>query len=77
MLASFISMFPLFVIANFWHGINESSPLIIRALELLIIILLGVVGFFFVAKRMKIAEIGVLMEYFPRITGSTLGKKEK
>ncbi len=77
MLASFISMFPLFLIANYWHGINESSPLAIRVLELLIIILLGVIGFFFVAKRMKIAEIGVLMEYFPRITGSTLGKKEK
>jgi putative peptidoglycan lipid II flippase len=77
MLASFISMFPLFILANYWHGINETSPLAIRVIELLLIILFGVIGFFFVAKRMKIAEIGVLMEYFPRITGSTSSKKGK
>jgi hypothetical protein len=58
-------MFPLFLIANFWHGINENSPLSLRALELLVFIVLGAIGYFVVAQRMKVAEIGVLMEYFP------------
>ena len=64
-LASFIAMFPLFLIANYWHGINDASPLALRALELIFFILLGAVGYFLVAQRMKVAEIGVLMEYFP------------
>jgi hypothetical protein len=63
--ASFVSMFPLYLIANYWHGINESSPLSIRALELLIFIILGAIGYFVVAQRMKVAEIAVIMEYFP------------
>ncbi len=63
--ASFIAMFPLYVIANYWQGINESSPLTLRALELLVFIVLGAIGYFMVAKRMKVAEIGVMMEYFP------------
>ena len=68
-LAAFIAMFPLYLVANFWNGINESSPLSLRALELLVMILLGAIGYFLVAKRMKIAEIGVLMEYFPGVKG--------
>jgi putative peptidoglycan lipid II flippase len=65
--ASFIPMFPLFLIATYWHGINENSPLAIRALELIIFILIGAIGYFVVAQRMKVAEIGVLMEYFPGV----------
>ena len=68
-LAAFIAMFPLYLVANFWNGINESSPLSLRALELLVMIFLGAIGYFLVAKRMKIAEIGVLMEYFPGVKG--------
>lgn len=68
-LASFIAMFPLFLVANYWHGINESSPIYLQGLYLLVIIALGVIGYFLVAKRMKIAEIGVMMEYFPRRKG--------
>lgn len=68
-LASFIAMFPLFIIAKYWHGINENSPLALQALELLVFILFGAIGYFVVAKRMKVAEIGVLMEYFPRGSG--------
>ena len=67
--ASFIAMFPLFLIANFWHGINENSPLSLQAFELLMMIVLGVFGYFTVANWMKIGEIGVLMEYFPKIIG--------
>ena len=63
--ASFVSMFPLFLIANFWNVINENSPLSIRALELLVFIVIGAIGYFVVAQRMKVAEIGILMEYFP------------
>jgi len=63
--ASFVAMFPLYLIANYWHGINETSPLSIRALELLIFIILGAIGYFVVAQRMKVAEIAVIMEYFP------------
>ena len=74
-IASFIAMFPLYLFAMYFDGINENSPLSIRALELLLIIALGAIGYFFVAKRMKIGEIGVLMEYFPRLKGSSNGSK--
>ena len=74
--ASFVAMFPLYLFASYWDGINETSPLSLRALELLIIIALGAIGYFFVAKRMKIGEIGVLMEYFPGLKGSS-GRSEK
>jgi hypothetical protein len=62
-------MFPLFLIANYWHGINENSPLALRALELLVFIVLGAIGYFVVAQRLKVAEIGVLMEYLPGVKG--------
>lgn len=75
--ASFVAMFPLYLIANFWHGINEKSPLSLRALELLVFIVLGAIGYFVVAKRMKVAEIGVLMEYLPRFEGLGNSKKDK
>lgn len=74
--ASFVAMFPLYIFATYWDGINETSPLSLRALELLLIIALGAIGYFFVAKRMKIAEIGVLMEYFPGLKGSSNGSKK-
>ena len=48
---------------------NENSPLSLQAFELLVMILLGVIGYFTVANWMKIGEIGVLMEYFPKIIG--------
>jgi len=73
--ASFVAMFPLYLVANFWGGINENSPLSLRALELLVMIALGAIGYFLVAKRMKIAEIGVLMEYFPNVKGLKRDKK--
>ena len=73
--ASFVAMFPLYLVANFWGGINENSPLSLRALELLVMIALGAIGYFLVAKRMKIAEIGVLMEYFPNVKGLKRHKK--
>lgn len=66
-IASFIAMFPLFLIANLWHGINSGSPLSLQVLELLVIIILGALGYFMVAKRMKVAEIAVIMEYLPRL----------
>ena len=75
MVASFIAMFPLYLIAQFWQGINQFSPLPIRILEVLVFIVLGAIGYFFVAQRMKVAEIGVMMEYLPGLRG--LGKKKK
>ena len=76
-LASFIAMFPLFLVANYWQGINESSPLALRSLELLIFIIFGAIGYFIVAKRMKVAEIDVLMEYLPGIKGLKRSQKDK
>jgi putative peptidoglycan lipid II flippase len=76
-LASFVAMFPLYLIANYWHGINQYSPLAIRALELLIFIVLGAIGYFVVAQRMKVAEIAVIMEYLPGLKGLSKGKKDK
>ena len=74
-LAAFIAMFPLFLIANFWHGINENSPLSLQALELLVMIALGAIGYFTVAHWLKVAEIRVMMEYFPGILGLKRDKK--
>jgi putative peptidoglycan lipid II flippase len=75
MLASFIAMFPLYIVAQFWQGINQFSPLPIRILEVLVFIVLGAIGYFLVAQRMKVAEIGVMMEYLPGLRG--LGKRKK
>jgi putative peptidoglycan lipid II flippase len=75
MLASFIAMFPLYIVAQFWQGINQFSPLPIRILEVLVFIILGAIGYFLVAQRMKVAEIGVMMEYLPGLRG--LGKRKK
>jgi putative peptidoglycan lipid II flippase len=75
--ASFIAMFPLYLIAQFWQGINEFSPLPIRALQLLVFIAVGAIGYFVVAQRMKVAEIGVIMEYLPGLRGLSKGKKDK
>jgi putative peptidoglycan lipid II flippase len=75
MIASFIAMFPLYIIAQFWQGINQFSPLPIRIIEVLVFIFLGAIGYFFVAQRMKVAEIGVMMEYLPGLRG--LGKRKK
>lgn len=74
-LASFIAMFPLYIIAQFWQGINQFSPLPIRIIEVLVFIFVGAIGYFFVAQRMKVAEIGVMMEYLPGLRG--LGKRKK
>jgi TctA family transporter len=71
-------MFPLYLIAQFWQGINETSPLPIRILEVLVFIVLGAIGYFVLAQRMKVAEIGVLMEYLPGLKGlSRKAKKDK
>ena len=75
MLASFIAMFPLYIVAQFWQGINQFSPLPIRILEVLVFIISGAIGYFLVAQRMKVAEIGVMMEYLPGLRG--LGKRKK
>ena len=75
--ASFVAMFPLYIIAQFWQGINQFSPLYIRLLELLIFIVLGVFGYFMVAQRMKVGEIVVLMEYFPNLRGLKRRKRDK
>ena len=40
-------------------------------------IVLGVFGYFTVANWMKIGEIGVLMEYFPKIIGFKGMKRAK
>ena len=39
----------------------------------MIFIVIGAIGYFVVAQRMKVAEIGVMMEYLPGIKGLSKG----
>jgi uncharacterized protein YkvS len=43
----------------------------------LVFIAVGAIGYFVVAQRMKVAEIGVIMEYLPGLRGLSKGKKDK
>lgn len=63
--ASFIAMFPLYLITKLSLGMKAETPLLERVLVLIVVIVIGVFSYFVVAQRMKVAEIGVMMEYFP------------
>jgi putative peptidoglycan lipid II flippase len=57
LLAALIAMLPLFAISQYfgWVGSDQSS--LIRASELLFVIVAGALGYFFAAKALRIAEV--------------------
>ena len=55
--AALIAMLPIFAISQYfgWVGSNQSS--LIRAIELLFVIVAGALGYFFAAKALRITEV--------------------
>ncbi len=68
-IASFISMAPLFAISYYfdWVGGNSSSG--IRGLELLFVMILSFVGFFFTARLLHIEEVSMGKELVASFMG--------
>jgi putative peptidoglycan lipid II flippase len=68
-IASFISMAPLFAISYYfdWVGGNSSSG--IRGLELLIVMIVSFVGFFFTARLLHIEEVSMGKELVASFMG--------
>jgi len=56
--AALIAMLPIFAISQYfgWVGSDQSS--LIRACELLFVIIAGALGYFFAAKALRITEVG-------------------
>lgn len=69
LLASLISMVPLFAISIYfdWVGANTSSG--IRALELLFVMVISFIGFFFTARLLQIEEVSMGKELVASFMG--------
>ncbi|CAB4676253.1 unannotated protein [freshwater metagenome] len=69
LLASLISMVPLFAISIYfdWVGANSSSG--IRALELLFVMVISFIGFFFTARLLQIEEVSMGKELVASFMG--------
>jgi putative peptidoglycan lipid II flippase len=68
-IASFIAMGPLFLISYYfdWVGANTSSGM--RALELLLVIVVSFIGFFFTSRLLRIEEISLGKELVASLMG--------
>ena len=68
-LASFIAMGPLFLISYYfdWVGANTSSGM--RALELLIVMVISFIGFYFTSRLLRIEEISLGKELVASLMG--------
>ena len=58
LLASLISMLPLFGLSQFFGWVGSDESAVIRAGELLFVILTGALGYFLAAKILRITEVG-------------------
>ena len=69
LLASLIAMVPLFAISIYfdWVGANSSSG--IRALELLFVMVISFIGFFFTARLLRIEEVSMGRELVASFMG--------
>jgi len=69
LLASLISMVPLFAVSIYfdWVGANSSSG--IRALELLFVMVISFIGFFFTARLLQIEEVSMGKELVTSFMG--------
>ncbi|MCX6437357.1 MAG: murein biosynthesis integral membrane protein MurJ [Actinobacteria bacterium] len=69
LLASLIAMVPLFAISIYfdWVGANSSSG--IRALELLFVMVISFIGFFFTARLLRIEEVSMGKELVASFMG--------
>ena len=68
-IASFIAMGPLFLISYYfdWVGANTSSGM--RALELLLVMVVSFIGFFFTSRLLRIEEISLGKELVASLMG--------
>lgn len=60
--ASIIAMFPLFAISQYFSWANSDSSPLVRLGELALIMVVGLVGYFFIARRIGVSEISVTGE---------------
>lgn len=60
--ASFIAMLPLFAISYFLSWVNDSSATMVRIGELLAIMVLGALGYYYVGRALGVIEIAVTRE---------------
>ncbi len=69
LIASFIAMGPLFLISYYfdWVGANTSSGM--RALELLAVMVISFIGFFFTSRLLRIEEISLGKELVASLMG--------
>jgi len=63
-IASLLAMLPLFAASQYFGWVNAESGALVRFGELTLIMLLGLIGYFFVGRRIGVSEIsnsGVLI----------------
>lgn len=60
--ASLLSMLPLFAVSQYFSWTNSNSTAFMRLLELSLIMVVGFVGYFFVARLIGVSEISITSE---------------
>ena len=61
-LASILAMLPLYAISQYFSWTNSNSTAFVRLLELAMIMVVGFIGYFFVARRIGVSEISITGE---------------
>ena len=57
LVAALLAMSPLFILSQYFSWADGDSNTVVRALELLVVMVVGFSGFIFLAKLMKVSEI--------------------
>ncbi len=61
-IASLIAMLPLFAVSQYFSWVNSDSSPFMRLAELALIMIVGFIGYFFVARRIGVGEIEITGE---------------
>ena len=61
-IASLLAMLPLFAVSQYFSWTNTNSTAFVRLLELSLIMVVGFVGYFFVARLIGVSEISITSE---------------
>ncbi|MEK6648248.1 MAG: murein biosynthesis integral membrane protein MurJ [Actinomycetota bacterium] len=73
-IASLIAMLPIFTVSRIFTWVESDTSTLVRVGELLIIMVISPIGYYFIAKAMRVNEISVTSELvkiqFSRATGS-------